>query len=239
MSTLTLVRHGQASWLQETYDRLSPAGMEQARLLGEYWAGRRVRIDRAFSGPAARHRETANGVAEAFRMAGLSFPEVVTLPELDEYDWEPLIRDHLLTFADAFPDVQEAFETFQSAVGMEPRSAAFQRVFQTVMKRWVLDGFRADGCESWPAFTRRVEAGLHHIRSTRTPGEHAVAFTSGGPIGAILQIALDTGDETMLRLCWTVRNTSLTECLCTEGLFSLNTFNMLPHLSDPALWTWR
>ena len=35
MALLTLVRHGQASYLQQNYDELSPLGEQQARMLGE------------------------------------------------------------------------------------------------------------------------------------------------------------------------------------------------------------
>ena len=36
MARLTVVRHGQASYLAKNYDELSPLGRRQARLLGEY-----------------------------------------------------------------------------------------------------------------------------------------------------------------------------------------------------------
>ncbi len=39
MSSLFLVRHGQASFLERNYDKLSAKGEEQARILGRYWAG--------------------------------------------------------------------------------------------------------------------------------------------------------------------------------------------------------
>ena len=37
---MLLVRHGQASWFEENYDRLSSVGEAQSRLLGELWAAR-------------------------------------------------------------------------------------------------------------------------------------------------------------------------------------------------------
>jgi broad specificity phosphatase PhoE len=40
MSTLILVRHGQASAFEDNYDRLSSLGERQARLLGESWRER-------------------------------------------------------------------------------------------------------------------------------------------------------------------------------------------------------
>lgn len=59
MSVLTLVRHGQASFMAEDYDRLSPTGEEQARRLGRYWTSRGIVFDRVCHGPAKRHIRTA------------------------------------------------------------------------------------------------------------------------------------------------------------------------------------
>ena len=57
MGNLYLVRHGQASFLQQNYDKLSPLGEAQSRLLGEYWAPRGV-ISIAFASVRARARKT-------------------------------------------------------------------------------------------------------------------------------------------------------------------------------------
>ena len=59
MGRLFLVRHAQASFLSQNYDQLSALGETQARLLGEYWARRKMTFDRVCVGPAIRHRQTA------------------------------------------------------------------------------------------------------------------------------------------------------------------------------------
>ncbi|HEX5612745.1 MAG TPA: phosphoglycerate mutase family protein, partial [Burkholderiales bacterium] len=46
MAELYLVRHAQASFGTEDYDRLSELGRRQARWLGEYFAERGMRFDR-------------------------------------------------------------------------------------------------------------------------------------------------------------------------------------------------
>ena len=50
MSSLYLVRHGQASFLADDYDVLSPLGEEQARQLGRYWARIGLRVDEVIAG---------------------------------------------------------------------------------------------------------------------------------------------------------------------------------------------
>src|SRR5260370_7150293 len=65
MGHMFVVRHGQASDFEDNYYRLSSLGEKQARLLGEIWARRGLRIDRVFSGPRVRQQRTAEIAAEA------------------------------------------------------------------------------------------------------------------------------------------------------------------------------
>src|SRR3954467_6272624 len=86
MSTLTLVRHAQASLFADNYDELSPLGREQARLLGEFWVRRQIDFDEVYCGPRARQKQTAEIAGSPFTRAGRTWPEPVELAELDEYD---------------------------------------------------------------------------------------------------------------------------------------------------------
>jgi len=42
-----------------------------------------------------------------------------------------------------------------------------------------------------------------------------------------------------LELHWRLRNGSLTEFAFTRDRFTLDSFNTVPHLDDPALWSYR
>ena len=59
MALLTLVRHGQAAFLEQNYDRLTPLGERQARLLGEYWLRTSTTFDQVYRGPAERRVDRA------------------------------------------------------------------------------------------------------------------------------------------------------------------------------------
>src|SRR5947209_20338021 len=91
MSTLFVIRHGQASFLEQNYDKLSALGETQARLLGEYWAKRRVIFDRVLSGPRTRQRETARITGEAYKASGIPWPAVEMAPEFDEYHGDTVL----------------------------------------------------------------------------------------------------------------------------------------------------
>lgn len=60
MSELILVRHGQASFGAESYDKLSPKGVEQAKILAQHWRALGERFDHIYSGNLLRQRETAH-----------------------------------------------------------------------------------------------------------------------------------------------------------------------------------
>ena len=62
MSSILLVRHGQASFGAADYDDLSPTGHEQSRVLGAALAARGVRPDLLVTGRMRRHGQTADGV---------------------------------------------------------------------------------------------------------------------------------------------------------------------------------
>jgi broad specificity phosphatase PhoE len=80
VATLLLVRHGQASYGEADYDRLSARGQEQARAVGRHLAG--ARLDALYVGPHRRQVETAALAAEA---AGGALPAATSLAELAEY----------------------------------------------------------------------------------------------------------------------------------------------------------
>ena len=83
MSTLWVVRHGQASFFEDDYDRLSALGEEQARRLGALWAKRELKFDQVYCGPRVRHVETARLAGEQLSAAGIPWPESHTSPDFD------------------------------------------------------------------------------------------------------------------------------------------------------------
>ena len=64
-------------------------------------------------------------------------------------------------------------------------------------------------------------------------------FTSGGVIGLAVQNVLNAPERSALEINWRVRNCSLTEFTFSRDRISLDSFNAIPHLDDPALQTYR
>jgi broad specificity phosphatase PhoE len=66
-----------------------------------------------------------------------------------------------------------------------------------------------------------------------------VLFTSGGPIGVLVQTALNAPDRAFLEVNWRVRNCSVSEFVFSADRLSLDSFNTIPHLTDDRLRTFR
>ncbi len=242
MSNIILVRHGQASFLERNYDQLCANGGAQSRLLGEYWARRGMVFGNVYSGPRVRQLETARIVAEAYRSAGLGFPESVVMSEFDEYQAEAVLRESLPQLLRVNAEIRElrrAYDESSESASSDARRRTFQKLFEAVIGKWVAGDITAAGVEPWHDFCLRVERGLAQIMHDTPSSASAVIFTSAGPIGAAMRRALHLSAEDTLQLTWMSRNASFSEFLASGERFTLSTFNAHPHLDGDGLLTYR
>ncbi|MFM8865635.1 MAG: histidine phosphatase family protein [Limnohabitans sp.] len=222
MGTLYLVRHGQASFGEDDYDRLSPLGHRQARRLGEYLRGRfareGVQIDTVLMGSLTRHRETWEGLAQG---AGWSHAPRVW-PGLNEYDSEALIRAiHPEPLAK--PDTPELYRHHF-------------RLLRDALKAWMDGRTQPQGMPTYAGFVSGVEAALDHVRQNCSG--HALIVSSGGPISTAVGRVLGTPPETTIELNLRIRNTALTEFAFTPKRHMLVSYNTLPHLDSAEHQDW-
>ena len=239
MGRLYLVRHAQAAFLSQNYDQLSTLGEKQARLLGEYWAHRNVFFDRVCSGPAIRHRHTAQLVSEAYRKAGRDFPPPTIVDEFDEFQGEAVLSESLPELLANNPKIRELHSALQCASDDVAKRASFQRLFEAVISMWVSGGIRPPTAESWRDFCARVNRALSAFLVKSCKGESDAIFTSGGPISVAVKRALHLSAEDTLRVAWMSRNCSFSEFLFSADRFTLSSFNVFPHLDDESLLTYR
>ena len=209
MSVLLLVRHGQASWGEADYDRLSPRGVEQSRLLGAALAGRAVRPDLVLRGSLRRHRETA---AAAIEGAGWE------VPVLEDPDWDEF--DHMRTLTGSVDWHEIEGETYDDRVLR----------FESTIERWASGEHDEEYHESFPAFTTRVEGALTRTLDRLEPKQTAVVFTSGGPVSWVAALLTDGGVPAWGRLSKVVVNSSVTNVLAGRRGTNLISFNDHAHL---------
>ena len=239
MSTISVIRHGQASFLAENYDRLSAVGERQARLLGEYWLKEGVMFDQVVYGPAERQIRTGEIVGDLYRQAGLTWPSPVMDPDFDEFPAEPVVRRFLPELMARYPALAASMTQFQAATEVRVKQRLFDRVLREVSQRWLEGEVGAPDIPSWHDFCYRVEAALGRVREGAGKSARIAVFTSGGPTAVTARVALELSYAATLELTWSPRNASVSEFLFTKDRFSLSTFNTTPHLTDPALLTYR
>jgi broad specificity phosphatase PhoE len=239
VSRVFLARHGQASFLQPDYDKLSATGEAQARQLGEYWAHRRVSFHRAGVGPRVRQAETARLVAEAYQKAGVHFPEPTMMPEFDEYQGDAVLAESLPKLLENDREIQALHSDFQNSSNTRELHRNFQKLFAKIIGDWVVGDLIVPGVETWAEFCARVNSGISRFISQSNPGEQSVIFTSGGPIAVAMQRALDLSPQNTLQVTWMSRNCSYSEFVFSGDRFTLSSFNAFPHLDDPTMLTYR
>jgi broad specificity phosphatase PhoE len=225
VGTLFLIRHGQASYGEADYDRLSERGREQARALGAWLAG--SKLDAVYTGPLRRQTET---IAFAREVAP-AVPEPTTLPELAEYPAFEMLQ-HLVPRL-----IKEDPKFAQLTTSPTPR--LLDQAFHTILNKWSRDEWWVEGVERVGDFVARVRAGLDRVLRAAGSGARLAAVTSAGPIGVAVGLVFGIASERMVRTSIVIRNASITELRFRSQDFdwqpdqlSLVTFNLTGHLPD-------
>jgi broad specificity phosphatase PhoE len=222
VSSVLLVRHGQASFGAADYDVLSPTGHEQSRVLGAALAARGVTPDVVVVGEMRRHAETAAGVLEG---AGWTADPAV------DAGWNEFDHEQVLSVHDS-PTAREG----------ESEKAAFQRWFEEATRRWTSGEHDEAYDESFAAFTGRVDASMARLTSSLPSRGTAVVLTSGGAIAwtvaSLLADDLPARTDLWLRLNPVSINTGTSTIVRGGRGTTLVAFNAHDHLS-PDLLTYR
>lgn len=232
MSVLLLVRHGQAGQMGEEYDQLSPLGQKQAAILGEYWGSRGETFDEVYVGTLKRQRLTQQIVGDAVRAAGVPWPEAQELPGLNEYSADDVMGQLVPELAGTSDEIGRLHKAHEDYVDHPEQLKNFQRLFEAIMRHWVKGHHAKPAFEPWTEFSARVRGALKHITAANGSGKRVAVFSSGGPIGVIVQTVLGAPDQAAMDINWRVRNCSLTDIVFSPTRTSLETFNTLPHITD-------
>ncbi|MCU5785715.1 histidine phosphatase family protein [Alloalcanivorax marinus] len=213
MAEFYLVRHGQASFGADNYDKLSQLGHQQARWLGEYYRERGLDFDALVTGDLVRHVETGAGILEGL---GTHLAADVQ-PGLNEFDFHSIVDAYLSAHPDQAPPEGAPI-------------AAFYRVLKRAMQRWQADGLEGALPERWAGFQARVAGAMAHIQERYADRRRVLVVSSGGAIAMWMRHMLDTADDTVVELNLQIRNTGVTQGFFNDKVFRLSVFNQVPHL---------
>jgi broad specificity phosphatase PhoE len=230
MGVIHVVRHGQAAFGTDHYDRLTEIGFKQARLLGAYLGLRHIRFDAVFTGTLRRQAETAQGIFEGHAELGSELVRE-TFPGLDEYNPEAVLK----AFIGEYPVLAASAERRDPVVVRE-----HFRILREALLAWAEGRTHPEGMPAWEQFQNGAVAALIEARQ-RYPDGNVLVVSSGGPIAAMVAAVLKAPPGTAVELNLRIRNSSLSEFASTPRRHHLVSFNALPHLDtnpDSSLTTY-
>lgn len=208
MGEVVLVRHGQASFGAEDYDKLSELGCAQAGWLGEYFNAHDMAFDHIVRGALRRHRETADGIVQAMGLG-----EVAEDARFDEFHYDPLQEEYLR----------------ETGTDAPTSRASFLAMFPELFVQWE-DGLLRGSGESYAAFSGRVWEALDAVVQA---DRRVLVVTSGGVIGTVIRRVLRLDARAAADLTLNIHNASVHRLNFEEGHLRLSQFNASPHL-DPV-----
>lgn len=214
MAEFYLVRHGQASFGTDDYDRLSTLGEQQSLWLGQYFAERDMQFDRVIVGTQLRHRQTADGICRGIGQS-LVFSEH---PGLNEYDFYALYN--------ALGEEHADLKRLASGDKHD-----FYKGLKQVLQLWANDQLTGTLPESWGAFAQRVDDARRFIQ--QSGAQRVLVVSSGGPAGMMGSQVLEAPAHTAIELNLQVRNTSFSHYYFNQRSLRLASFNNIPHLDQP------
>jgi len=215
MSTLTLLRHGQAAFGAERYDELTTLGAEQARATGAYFSARHMAFNRVLCGPRQRHRQTA--------LFAAGTEDFLIDPALDEFaEGEQVLR-------------AAARRTGLSTVdGHLPRREQL-KIYSEQIELWARGADAIEGVADADVFYARVSDWLDALTASSPSGQNLLAVTSAGVIAAIVCRVLGQERAHMATHMQMLGNASITTLVYSSRGIALRDFNVTQHL--PATLT--
>ena len=214
MSEVYFVRHGQASFGAENYDKLSPLGHRQSEWLGQYFRERVIQFDRVLLGDLVRHQETLDGILKGMSLTGQGAPDRHVRPELNEFAFRELLQAYFTVYP-------------EQSISGNASPEVFFKYLRKAMELWVRNELQ--GSESWHAFESRIMAILQFLQH-QCRNERVLVVSSGGAISMALAKILKAPGETVVELNLQTRNTAVSHCFFNEREMRLTSFNHVPHL---------
>lgn len=209
MGSLLLVRHGQASFGADDYDRLSALGHQQAQWTADELERRGVVVSRVWHGSLHRQTDTAASIPGS--------TDAIVDPRWNEYDSDDFMAAHSPS------DVR-----LHGSPTVTSRE--FQVILEDALHAWVAAGDASGARETWPQFRARVQGALSDCAAALGSGETGVVVSSAGTIAAACSLLLSGDAETFVRLNRTAINASITKVVTGRGGLSLVSFNDHGHL---------
>ncbi|WP_026998721.1 histidine phosphatase family protein [Eisenibacter elegans] len=227
MTNIYLLRHGQASFLSDNYDQLSPLGEQQSEALGKYFAQKNIQPGAVWCGELVRHRQTLDAFVKGF---GAALPEAQFDAVFNEHQGTEVYKAYKEELLQAEPELQARL---QSHGKHDPEvRKGFLRLFFKSIHAWSQGELVAEGFEQFSQFASRVHKANKLLQEQAQLHQDILVFTSGGTVSMFIGLMLELKPSQVIDLNWQTRNTGITELAYGNKRFFLRGFNQVPHLPD-------
>jgi broad specificity phosphatase PhoE len=215
MTSIYLIRHGQASFGKAEYDCLSELGEQQATHLGASFKNRLPGFDKVARGSMQRHQQTADGCSSAMGQKHIE-------PQLDA-GWNEYDHQDILAQFDSQLATAQGVKSYVSQ--QHNPHKVLEHVIGQAFNRWISSQHNDDYVESWPAYQARIQKALANLISGIDGEKHVAIFSSGGPIALLSQAMLGVPAENLMTLNWTLVNCGITKLIDTRKGVILSSLN--------------
>ena len=215
MATIYLIRHGQASFGSDDYDKLSPLGETQAENVGYYLRDHGITLDAAYSGDLKRQRRTTE-LALASQPVAVEHTIDARFNEVrNDEQVEHLVPE----LVKSNPGLHELVTRGLSS------SKDYQKVIDAVFNYWVSPACNEPKIQSWADYSGGARDALYEVMRNEGSGKTVGIFTSGGTIATLVTQVLGLGGEHAYKFYEPIFNCSITQLFYSGDKVSLSYFN--------------
>jgi broad specificity phosphatase PhoE len=215
MATIYLIRHGQASFGADDYDKLSDLGCRQAQVLGQHLRDTGVVFDAVYSGDLLRQRETA-------QLAVSNQPGEVAHaidPRFNEIRNDEQLRYLVPEVVKRNPAIQQLIDRGLSS------SKDYQKVIDAVFNYWVSPECDEPRIQSWSDYSEGARQALLDVMQTQGGGKTVGIFTSGGTMATIVAQVLGLSGADTYKFYEPIFNCAISQLFYSGSRVSLSYFN--------------
>ena len=210
MTSIYLVRHGQASFGKKDYDNLSETGRKQSFLLGEHFKRLKLNFDKIYVGTLKRQIQTSEQILKNYD----NKIYIERTPLLNEYDVKSVLTGFVngrdLTY-DELHNKKKHFSLLRNSV-----------------MAWSENKITYSVNETWDQFEKRAETFLNLFKETKK--NNILVISSGGTISMILRLLLNLPSNQFANFHFQIYNSSYSKIKINETGMALSLFNCISHL---------
>ncbi|MDX2304649.1 MAG: histidine phosphatase family protein [Microscillaceae bacterium] len=231
-SELYLIRHGQASFMQENYDRLTKLGHLQSQLLGTYLHTHGYVFDACWIGSLERHQSTYTSLREGYQIEGKHLVDAQIFEKINEHQAAEIHQQYVSELLEKPENAVLKQLVAQNEKHDSELRKEFLKIFFQNTRLWAQGKIHVEGYESFFDFKKRITQAYETLLESMNHHSKALVISSGGTIAMLIGILLGLDDEKIIELNWQIRNCSISEFSFSKGKFYLRGFNQVAHFEE-------